>query len=428
MANAVEPAGKKTEIAVFRDQLSKMGEQFQAGLPAHIPLERFERVVMTAVQNNMDLIIKCSRASLFNACVKAAQDGLLPDGREGAIVPYGSEAQWLPMIFGIRKKVRNSGEIIDWDVHLVYENDQFEHELGDGAFIRHKRAMGPRGELVGGYSICHLKDGGVSREIMSIAEIEAVRKQSSRAKSDKSPWNIPAFFGEMCRKTIARRHSKNLPMSSDLDDLIRRDDDLYDMPGAAEEAKPRRRRLGEALDQLAGGNGGQEQQHSGGHQAEGGDQGGQAEQERDTAAESEQEGREAAGSGKPRGHTTAASEAREVVDPETGEVTKSVADAPKPKADAEAKAATKEATPKTDKPKEPDAPKVQVPKTEREYKVFAFSWIDQAVTAGDRPTLDKRWNSTDEKGIRNSANVSSEVREEVFEHLSEARSKVTATQ
>src|SRR5882762_1147619 len=114
-----------------------MEGQFKAALPAHIPVERFMRVVMTAIQENPDLV-KADRRSLWNAAMKAAQDGLLPDRREGAIVVYGTQAQWLPMVAGIRKKVRNSGEIATWDVNVVHAKDAFEFELGDTPFIRHK--------------------------------------------------------------------------------------------------------------------------------------------------------------------------------------------------------------------------------------------------------------------------------------------------
>ena len=133
MGNVV-PA-ERNETAVVRHQLEGMGDQFKAALPAHIPVERFMRVVMTAVQGNPDLI-KMDRRALWAAAMKAAQDGLLPDGRDGAIVPFKGKPMWMPMIGGIRKKVRNSGEMATWDAYVVYENDAFEFELGDDPFIR----------------------------------------------------------------------------------------------------------------------------------------------------------------------------------------------------------------------------------------------------------------------------------------------------
>lgn len=222
-------------VAVVRTELEKMGDQFRAALPAHIPVERFQRVIMTALQNSPDLI-KCERASLWNSAMKAAQDGLLPDGREGAIVPYQGKATWLPMIGGIRKKVRNSGELSTWDVHAVYEKDHFEFELGDAPFIRHKPSLeADKGKLIAVYSVATLKGGEKSRDVMSVADVEKIRAKS-RAKN--GPWSDPTFYPEMAKKTVARRHSKVLPMSSDLDDLIRRDDHLYEH-GEQEAAPPR---------------------------------------------------------------------------------------------------------------------------------------------------------------------------------------------
>jgi len=235
--NAPATIKQPSEIALVRNQIDDMAPQFMAALPAHIPVERFARVIMTALQNEPGLL-KCSRKSLFNAAMKAAQDGLLPDGREGAMVPFGGDVTWMPMIGGIRKKVRNSGEIATWDVHAVYENDAFEYELGDEPFIRHKPCLdGDRGKLIAVYSIATLKSGEKSRDVMSVSEVEKIRALS---KGKNTPWNNPTFYPEMAKKTVARRHSKMLPMSSDLDDLIRRDDHLYDLDGAREEAQTER--------------------------------------------------------------------------------------------------------------------------------------------------------------------------------------------
>lgn len=236
-------------VAEFRTSLEKMGNQFGAALPPHIPVARFTRVVITAIQNNPQLL-RCSRPSLFNACMRAAQDGLLPDGREGAIVPYQAEgehtAQWLPMVQGLRKKVRNSGLLTDWNVQVVQQGDAFEYELGDNPFIRHKPAAsgGRTRKVLFAYSIATYPDGTKSREVMNADQIEDVRKKS-RAK--KGPWHDPIFYPEMCRKTVARLHAKQLPMSTDLDTLMRRDDELYDFAGkgdrAAAEKQQQRQRL-----------------------------------------------------------------------------------------------------------------------------------------------------------------------------------------
>jgi recombination protein RecT len=233
-----QPLTLQQAVAGVQRENEAMADQFKAALPAHIPVERFQRVIMTAVQNNTDLL-KCERRSLWNAAMKAAQDGLLPDGREGAIVPYKNQAQWLPMIGGLRKKVRNSGEIATWDVHAVYEKDHFEFELGDSPFIKHKPTLsGEKGKIIAVYSVATLKGGEKSRDVMSIADVEKIRTKS---RGTNTPWNDPIFYPEMCKKTVARRHSKVLPMSTDLDDLIRRDDDLYDFEGARdnEKAPPR---------------------------------------------------------------------------------------------------------------------------------------------------------------------------------------------
>ncbi len=77
------------------------------------------------------------------------------------------------------------------------------------------------------------KTGEKSRDVMSIGDVEKIRSKS-RAKN--GPWSDPIFYPEMAKKTVARRHSKVLPLSTDLDDLIRRDDDLYDLKGAREDA------------------------------------------------------------------------------------------------------------------------------------------------------------------------------------------------
>lgn len=218
-------------VSEVRNAIEKMAPQFKAALPAHIPVERFVRTTLTAVQTNPRLL-DADRRTLFAAATRAAQMGLLPDGREGAIVDFKGQCQFMPMVAGIMKLVRNSGEISIWSVQAVYENDNFDYQLGDDERITHKPAMRNRGHLIGAYSIVTMKDGEKSREFMNIDEIEAIRKRSRSGNS--GPWVTD--LSEMSKKTVVRRHSKRLPMSTDLDEVLRQDDELF-MP-AEETAAP----------------------------------------------------------------------------------------------------------------------------------------------------------------------------------------------
>lgn len=245
-------------IVEVRHQLDAMRGQFEMALPGHITVDKFVRVVLTAVQNTPELL-QCDRRSLWNAAVKAAQDGLLPDGREGAMVVRfgkgGKTANWQPMIAGIRKKVRNSGEIATWDVHVVHQKDQFEFRLGDDPFISHAPSLDEDpGPTIAVYSIAVLKSGEKSRDVMSMGAIRKIRDEKSdgwkafkAGKIKSTPWSTDE--DEMAKKTVARRHSKVLPMSTDIEELLHRDDDTTLTP--INEPVDRARSLAGRLDALA---------------------------------------------------------------------------------------------------------------------------------------------------------------------------------
>jgi recombination protein RecT len=222
MNTAVSP------IVEVRGAIEKMATQFKAALPAHVPVERFVRTTLTAIQTNPRLL-DADRRTLYAAATRAAQMGLLPDGREGAIVDFKGQCQFMPMVAGIMKLVRNSGEISTWSVQAVYENDAFDFELGDEERIIHKPALANRGELIAVYSIVTMKDGEKSREVMSVEDVRAIQKRSRSGNS--GPWQTD--FAEMAKKTVIRRHSKRLPMSTDLDAILREDDELFMPPQEA---------------------------------------------------------------------------------------------------------------------------------------------------------------------------------------------------
>ena len=205
-------------ISAVQTQLATMAPEIAKTLPPGMTPERFNRVALTAIQNTPALL-QCNPQSLFNACMKAAQDGLLPDGREGAIIPRKGVATWQPMVHGIIKKAKNSGSVASLVANVVYRGEVFEVEMGDDERIVHRRNLVcvKRGEEIAVYSIATLKDGTKEREVMSWRQVMDVRDMSSSPNG--GPWATST--DEMARKTVIRRLSKRLPSLDDGDDELR---------------------------------------------------------------------------------------------------------------------------------------------------------------------------------------------------------------
>jgi len=190
----------------------------------------FTQVVIRAVQEQPDLL-NADRNSLFLACQTAAQDGLLPDRKDGALVIYNTKVgdrwikkvQWQPMIGGLRKKLADHGFNIR--AEIVYENDDFAYEMGDEPKIIHRpKVFGDRGDIVGAYAIATDDKGKMYRDTMDLAELEKVRASSKNAEGNI--W--VTWLTEMYRKTVAKRLFKQLPLiSTALSDLLDRDNEQF---------------------------------------------------------------------------------------------------------------------------------------------------------------------------------------------------------
>ena len=201
----------------------------QQALPSNVSLDRFTRVALTAIQQNPDVAAQ-DRQSLYNSVVRCAQDGLLPDGREAALVIFAGKVQYMPMVAGLIKRLATAG--ISIDAQVVRENDTFEQELGDNASITHKtpRLGQPRGDIIGAYAIARLPNGMVMREVMSKEDVDQVRN-ASRSKNS-GPWS--QWYGEMARKTVIRRLAKRLPIvDASVAETIQADDDQYQFDATA---------------------------------------------------------------------------------------------------------------------------------------------------------------------------------------------------
>lgn len=235
MNEMTKPGRALAPVEQLRGQLAAMSREFESALPSHIKPEKFQRVVMTVVQQQPDLL-DADRRSLLASCTKCAADGLIPDGREAALVIFrtkdGPKVQYMPMLAGVLKRMRNSGEIAAINVQVVHEGDDFTWAPDD--FDRPVKHQVPkfgtdRGKVVGAYAVAKLRDGSLMAEVMDKQAIERVRS-ASRAK-DSGPW--VQWWDQMARKTVLRRLAKYLPMDAETANAILSDNEA-DAPAPVE--------------------------------------------------------------------------------------------------------------------------------------------------------------------------------------------------
>lgn len=200
----------QTAVAQFRNP--EFEQQVALAVPEGVSSRQLLRAAMTAVLENPDLGALNLRATLLQATLKCAQDGLLPDGREAAFVLYGGrnpKVSYQPMIGGLRKIAADHG----WGLttRVVFENDDFDPDL-DEARAHHKppRLGEDRGAPIGAYAVAVHRDGRRELEIMDKADIERVRSVS-RAK-DSGPW--VEWWERMAEKTVGKRLFKKLGMAA----------------------------------------------------------------------------------------------------------------------------------------------------------------------------------------------------------------------
>jgi recombination protein RecT len=222
-------------------------ERFQLAITNALPqsgvnAEKFVRFALTALNKNPKLS-NCTKPSIAQCLLDCASMGIEPDGRRAHLIPYNTKVgdRWVDVCQlqldykGIVELVRRSGTVSNIVANVVHQNDEFDFVEGTGSFLKHKRKLSDRGEPVCVYSYVTFKDGSDSFEIMTVQEINAVRDKSqgynaavkAAKKYNKDVPNHPwvQHWEAMARKTVFKRHSKWLTLSSEVHDAITRDDE-----------------------------------------------------------------------------------------------------------------------------------------------------------------------------------------------------------
>lgn len=221
---------KLTKSMSISDMIKAMEPEIKKALPSVITPERFTRMALSAL-NTTPQLQACSQMSFLGALMNAAQLGLEPNTPLGQayLIPYKNkgklECQFQIGYKGMLDLVYRNPEIQTIQAQCVYENDDFDYELGLEPKLIHKPAIGDRGALKLVYALWKSKNGGFGFEVMSKADIDGhARKFSQSFGSSYSPWKTN--YEEMAKKTVIKRCLKYAPLKSDFATVISNDESI----------------------------------------------------------------------------------------------------------------------------------------------------------------------------------------------------------
>jgi len=206
--------------ATVRDMVERAKPKIASVLASNIDPERFVRVCVFNLTSS-DRLMQCTPLSLLECIMAAAEFGLSLGGpmAECYPVPFKNEAKFIIGYRGLARLARDGGAL-SVEARLVRDGDDFCYSFGLVPELSHTPRQDQEGEITHTYAIVALPGGLKQFEVMTFAEVEAIRKRS-RAGND-GPWATD--WGEMAKKTVFRRLSKWIDLSPKAREAIDRSD------------------------------------------------------------------------------------------------------------------------------------------------------------------------------------------------------------
>lgn len=212
-----------------------------------LPPDRLLRLAIAAVRKT-PLLAQCDPATFMGALMSASLLGLEPNTPQGLayLIPYKNrrqvrgewrdvyECQFQTGYRGFIDLMYRQPYIVEVQAEAVRAGDTFEAEKGTNTFLRHKKALVSRGEIIGAYCYTRLKDG----QSFTVLDLEAILKARSKSetfnalnrrldeaqsdadrkkaqtKLDETPWVM--WEDDMAAKTAIKKHGKSLRLAPDV--------------------------------------------------------------------------------------------------------------------------------------------------------------------------------------------------------------------
>ena len=214
--NSRTPAQRKQDTV--RGLLKSMEGEIKNALPSYLPVEKFIRTALTAINSNPKLA-SCSQESLLAAIMHSAQLGLefnTPLG-EAYLIPYGNKVNFQLGYQGLLKLAYNTGQFKRITAREVRENEEFDFDYGTGEISHRPCLTGSSGNVIGYYAIYQTKDGGQDVFYFSKADAERYGKTFSQSYNS-GPWKTN--FDAMAKKSALIQVLKYAPKAIESQTLV----------------------------------------------------------------------------------------------------------------------------------------------------------------------------------------------------------------
>jgi recombination protein RecT len=183
-------------------------KRFIPSLPTNLPAEKFTRALVNSINKNPK-VAECTLESILECADACASAGIIPDGRLAHLIPYKTKCTLIIDYKGYVVMARRSGEIATIHAEVVCDNDEFNHSKNTVSHAIDWKSE--RGAVYAVFVEVTFKDGSTQVDVMSKAEVEAIRKRSRSGTN--GPWVTD--WNEMAKKTVFKRAVKWLNLSSD---------------------------------------------------------------------------------------------------------------------------------------------------------------------------------------------------------------------
>tara|TARA_R110002072_G_scaffold254220_1_gene413075 strand:+ start:4444 stop:5400 length:957 start_codon:yes stop_codon:yes gene_type:complete len=169
--------------------------------------------------SDSDLLQKCDPLSIINAVTNIARTSITlnPVMRLAYLVPRGGKCVLDFSYMGMISLLKNNGNIKTINSYIVYEDEEFEHDIVNNIIRHTPKYMLTEQEhnnraVIGAYTVAKLPSNDVDYCFMPVWEIDKIKNTSKSVNSkfgkQFSPW--VTWKDEMIKKTVIKRHFKML--------------------------------------------------------------------------------------------------------------------------------------------------------------------------------------------------------------------------